>query len=671
MRRSRSRPARVARRDRWCRGLFELGVATLVWLLATQRAAEARTLHYTGTLESRVRVRIEQRMELGKDTADLEFRTGTFTSFDGKVNRQTIEGYAIRCDPEPDRTRAETDEFGNERRHLQWKRPGSEVRCTIELTAGLATNLAPLGASAEVPLASEGRAASSSPFLRGSKMVAQDESEVRDLARQLASGARGRYDAIARVMNYVIDHVEYEVNPRSFGALHALSTGRGNCQNYAHLATALLHDLGIEARVVYGFSLSRPWRIPSADGGSITLDSAQGRHAWIEVNLPDVGWVSFDPQSTQFFVSTHLVRQAVGIDSPQVSDLFSARGGSIRATDKVTTEFLDESNTLAWSGEGPAPNEMVIAGLAAQAGPGTAAPIAPPSRPKPILVRDPRDQPATGDAPKPPPAAPERPKPEPRPASPPPIPTVAPPSPGVPVPIAPPIGPAVVETKGPSAPQPPREPAPSPAPPNLPPVPAPRPSPPGAPAPAPQASPVDVHPPAPTTLAPAPPPTFDELAEIGLLDLSEDAAEYVTSKEVFAQRFELRRPLLLWDAELALQKFGGEGGALWVEILEDVGGLPGAKVELTSSKVPLADLPLQADYGWVPFSFRRLGDQAVLAPGRHWLALRYTDDAIVNWHCRIGNAYLDPDDTRSRPLGGGPWNNLLLLDFNFLLTGLD
>lgn len=165
---------------------------------------------------------------------------------------------------------------------------------------------------------------------------------------------------------------------------------------------------------------------------------------------------------------------------------------------------------------------------------------------------------------------------------------------------------------------------------------------------------------------------FDELAEIGLLDLSEQAYEYVTSKEVYAQRFEIRRPLRLWEAELALQKFGGEkGGALWVEILDDAGGLPTERARLTSARVPLGEVPLGKDFAWVPFSFRALGESATLAPGRYWLALRYTPDAIVNWHCRIGNPYLDPDDTRSRPLAGGPWSNLLHIDFNFLVTGLE
>ena len=70
------------------------------------------------------------------------------------------------------------------------------------------------------------------------------------------------------------------------------------------------------------------------------------------------------------------------------------------------------------------------------------------------------------------------------------------------------------------------------------------------------------------------------------------------------------------------------------------------------------------------FSFRHLAERGKLPPGRYWLALHYTPDVIVNWHARIGNPYLDPDDTRSRAVRGGPWNNILNIDFNFLVTGL-
>ena len=193
--------------------------------------------------------------------------------------------------------------------------------------------------------------------------------------------------------------------------------------------------------------------------------------------------------------------------------------------------------------------------------------------------------------------------------------------------------------------------------------------------------PVRPEPPPPPPVRPEPPPVrpeppapvFDSFAEIGLLDLSEDVYEYVTGDEVWAQRFELRQPLQLWEAQLALQKFGGaDDGAIWVEIRSDENGVPSDTLRMESAKRPIAFLAQLPEFTWVSFNFRFLGpERAVLQPGEYWLVFRATQDAIINWHSRVGNPYLGPEDTRSRPRDGKRWSNLAHVDFNFLLTGLE
>jgi len=41
----------------------------------------------------------------------------------------------------------------------------------------------------------------------------------------------------------------------------------------------------------------------------------QGRHSWIEVWFSDLGWVPFDPQQTELFVSNRYIRIEIGIDN--------------------------------------------------------------------------------------------------------------------------------------------------------------------------------------------------------------------------------------------------------------------------------------------------------------------------------------------------------------------
>ncbi len=647
-------------------------VAPLVLVAFAHGSAAARSYWYTGTLTSRVQVELRQEFDLSRGTGDFEMRLGKYVDFDGPVNQQRIESYRVDCDRPPDRTRTEKDPHGNEFPRLVWSKPPPRLTCTVSFVAKLTTNLEPLGKIEEKPLASLA-ARGKGRYFEETDLVTSDESEIRDLAKRIRDGSRGQIDAIIAVLNFVVDHIEYVAQPKSYSAIEALESGRGNCQNYAHLAAALLHDLGIEARIVNGLSLTQPWRLP-LPSGSLTLDGAQQRHAWLEVNVPELGWLAFDPQATQFFISPHLVRQAAGFDSHELVERFSARGARPQLSEKIEAKFLEETNTLELHVEGPAPKNFVVGGLVPPAlASGTRVVSDEPPRPRPLLVRDQsQDQKPTPAVPPTieslgtPAPAKSKPSPAPPPVPLPSVPAVTP----VPAPIPPSVGPSSTPiAANPPSPSPvvsvPAPATPSPAPP----VPE-RPFAPPAPLPTPTPS---AAPPVPAPPPPAPPvePVYDELIELGLLDLSEDAYQYVTSKEVFAQRFETPGPIQLWDVSFALQKFGGEPtGELWVALLDDVDGMPREPARAESLHLKLGEIPQGVDFQWVSFSFRHLAGRGRLPKGRYWLALRYTPDAIVNWHARIGNPYLDPDDTRSRAAAGGPWNNILNLDFNFLVTGL-
>lgn len=55
--------------------------------------------------------------------------------------------------------------------------------------------------------------------------------------------------------------------------------------------------------------------------------------------------------------------------------------------------------------------------------------------------------------------------------------------------------------------------------------------------------------------------------------LDKETGEYVTSKDLFAQWFELSEMVRLKEISLALHKFGGDG-AISLDILEDKNGKP-------------------------------------------------------------------------------------------------
>jgi len=148
-----------------------------------------------------------------------------------------------------------------------------------------------------------------------------------------------------------------------------------------------------------------------------------------------------------------------------------------------------------------------------------------------------------------------------------------------------------------------------------------------------------------------------------------ETAEYVTGLEEFTQSFALDRPMLLTQVSLALQKFGGRQGEVWLELSPDHGGRPGPRLA-DSRRLQAGTLLNHGGYRWVVFDFGRDESGPVLPAGRYWVVLRHTDDGIFNWFFSPGNAFGEPDDTRSRASGASDWSNILTYRFNYRVTGL-
>ncbi len=68
-----------------------------------------------------------------------------------------------------------------------------------------------------------------------------------------------------------------------------LQLRRGVCQDFAHLAIGCLRSLGLAARYVSGYLLTRP------PEGKTRLVGSDASHAWLSVYTGNSGWLDFDP----------------------------------------------------------------------------------------------------------------------------------------------------------------------------------------------------------------------------------------------------------------------------------------------------------------------------------------------------------------------------------------
>jgi len=82
--------------------------------------------------------------------------------------------------------------------------------------------------------------------------------------------------------------------------LDVLHHRHGVCQDFAHLQIGCLRSLGLAARYVSGYLVTKP------PPGRQRLVGADTSHAWLSVYFPDFGWIDFDPTNGVIPSSEHI-----------------------------------------------------------------------------------------------------------------------------------------------------------------------------------------------------------------------------------------------------------------------------------------------------------------------------------------------------------------------------
>lgn len=108
------------------------------------------------------------------------------------------------------------------------------------------------------------------------------------------------------VLAWVADHVAIDDDDaRPQDATSVLRRGRGRCSGIANAATALLQATGFEARTVSGL---------------LVEDGAATPHRWLEVELPNAGWVPTDPTLGLWVVTPrHVAFPDAVLDPPRIT----------------------------------------------------------------------------------------------------------------------------------------------------------------------------------------------------------------------------------------------------------------------------------------------------------------------------------------------------------------
>ncbi len=129
-------------------------------------------------------------------------------------------------------------------------------------------------------------------YLQPDKKIQSNNRQITSLSARLTNGLDSDWEKAKAITHWVSQNIIYDASAanRNGGALQALQTGRGVCEDYATLSAALARAAGIPARVAYGYADSgRRW--PPV--GAFSLSGF--RHAWVEYYLDGYGWVPAEP----------------------------------------------------------------------------------------------------------------------------------------------------------------------------------------------------------------------------------------------------------------------------------------------------------------------------------------------------------------------------------------
>lgn len=255
--------------------------------------------------------------------------------------RQHCLETSLRVDPAPAVDSAGNDYFGNPVHYLTVQEPHArlvvDARSRVEVVAPDELALASSASWEDIrlELAEEG-ALHAYEFSFDSPYVAAND-EIEEYARLSFAPGRSILEATMDLTGRIFREFEYRggVSDVSTPVRDVFAMRQGVCQDFAHLQIACLRSLGLAARYVSGYLLTRP------PEGKEKLVGSDASHAWVAVWAGEHGWVDFDPTNNMQPGVEHITL-GWGRDYGDVSPIngFIVGGGAHRVSVAVDVHAL-------------------------------------------------------------------------------------------------------------------------------------------------------------------------------------------------------------------------------------------------------------------------------------------------------------------------------------------
>lgn len=237
---------------------------------------------------------------------------------------QRVESHSIAVTPEPGVLDEHTDLFGNHSHYLEIDTPHTELVVTKSSTVAVdhpaidveALDRWTVARAADAAFHDEGLDPLERAILTKPSDLVDLGPEVRAYAAGLVAPGRPLGEAVVDVTRAIHRDFAYRKGATSVSTTlpELLASRSGVCQDFAHLAVAVLRSAGLPARYVSGYLETSP------PPGQAKLAGSDATHAWASVHVPGAGWIDLDPTNDHLTDSRYVVT-AWGRDFRDVSPL--------------------------------------------------------------------------------------------------------------------------------------------------------------------------------------------------------------------------------------------------------------------------------------------------------------------------------------------------------------
>lgn len=257
---------------------------------------------------------------------------------------QTCVSHRLRVDPKPRFQAEQVDLFGNRVHYFELLashtlfRVVSEAVVVICPTDYAKRGLQPWEKACYAALPSGLIRTQASYYATPTAMTTPD-AEMLDYARVSFKPGRILREAVEELCHRIFTDFKYQGGVTGIDTpLEEIWESRqGVCQDFAHLALAMLRGLGLPAAYVSGYILTHPVE------GQPRLEGADASHAWFGVMDEKGEWLFLDPTNDKW-VQTEHIRVALGRDYGDVPPLkgISYGGGAVSPEVAVDVKRMGE-----------------------------------------------------------------------------------------------------------------------------------------------------------------------------------------------------------------------------------------------------------------------------------------------------------------------------------------